>query len=132
MLDGDPLKILGVLYLGSGSQRSHILSSQARESGWDAQVFMRSPQLERRNPQPLGPLTQNPPPAKAHAPLLGRPGPQAAQGAPLSSASGSSRAQLKLVRRGWGAQGWSAAGVTAARGEVFAGGLSGKMPQSWV
>lgn len=86
-------------YMGSGSRHSHILFSQPRESGWDAQVFTRSPQLERRNPQPLGPLTQNPPPAKAHAPLPGRPGPQAAQGAPLSSASGSSQAQLKLVRR---------------------------------
>lgn len=88
-----------VFYMGSGSRRSHILFSQPGESGWDAQVFTKSPQLERRNPQPLGPLTQNPPPAKAHAPLPRRPGPQAAQGAPLSSASGSSRAQLKLVRR---------------------------------
>lgn len=49
--------------------------------------------------QPLGPLTQNPASRGTPAPLLGRPGPQAAQGAPLSSASGSSRAQLKLVRR---------------------------------
>lgn len=87
-----------VFYMGSGSRSSHILVSQPGESGCDAQGFTRSPQLERRNPQPLGPLTQNPPPAKAHAPLP-RPGPQAALGTPLSSASGSSRAQLKLARR---------------------------------
>ena len=28
-----------------------------------------------RNPQPLGPLSQNPRPAKSHGPLPGRPGP---------------------------------------------------------
>lgn len=60
-------------------------------------MFTRSPQLERRNPQPSGPLTQNPPPAKSQSPLPGTPGPQVAQGAPHSSASSCSWAQLKLV-----------------------------------
>lgn len=60
-------------------------------------VFMRSPQLERRNPQPLGPLPQNPRPAKSHGPLTGRPGPQVAEGAPPSSTIGSTPAQPKLV-----------------------------------
>lgn len=72
---------------------------QTREFGWGRRcVFMRSPQLERRNPQPLGPQPQNPRPAKSHGPLkAGRPGPQVAEGAPPSSTTGSTPAQPKLV-----------------------------------
>lgn len=76
-------------------------------------------QLERRNLQSLGPLPQNPRPAKSHSSLPGRPEPQVAQ---PSSATGSAPAQPKLVWRCcWGAQGWSAAGVTAGQRGVSGG-----------